>query len=381
VNADLLVVGAGPAGCAAAVAARRRAPSLRVVVVDSASFPREKPCGGAIPGGGLSELARAGLALRVPHVRVDHAVLRVGGRSTRVRLKRPAAVVHRREFDLDLVAQAREAGAGVLEESPLGSLRLFDGGGVATAGGREIRFRVAVAADGASGTSRRLLGLPPGRRVPLREVTVEGRALPDLLFDLDEGLPGYAWRFPSARQGRPVESVGVYSTEPAPALSGRLGAFVERERPGLELRPFSPEPWALRMFDSGGPVGAGPVLLAGDALGADPLAGEGIRYALWSGRTAGELAARARGGLLATSAGPGLLRGAYRLRLAASRSGLALELACRLAPRLYGPEAGPWRSLASDREVAEALADVVSGLPLPAPALRLASRYRALRRR
>lgn len=371
---DLLVVGAGPAGCAAALAARRRAPALRVLVVDSARFPRDKVCAGAITGGGLFEMERAGLELRVPHGVVARAAIQLEGRTHRVPLPRAAAVVRRREWDADLLEQVRAAGAEVVEGSPLVALRLGPGGGEALAGSRPIAFRAAVAADGAAGPSRRLLGLPAGRRVPLREATVEARADPELLFDLDAGVPGYAWRFPGASGGE--ESVGLYSLEPLPDGSERLRRWLEGAAAG---RTPSPRPWSIRVFDPSGPAGLGPVLLAGEALGVDPLAGEGIRYALWSGRVAGDLAALALTLPLPGAAAAQGLAKAYRLRLAATRSGVTLALGARLAPRLYrDPPRGRFRRMASDREVAEALAALLSGAAPAGPLLRLLARYLAL---
>jgi len=369
VHADLLIAGAGPAGCAAAVAARRAVPDLHVVLVDSARFPRDKLCGGAITGGGLLEMERAGLALRIPHAVVRSVRLRLDGASVRVEMPRPAAVVRRLEWDADLLAQARQAGAVVIEEAPLQGLR----GDVADTGAGPIAFGALVCADGVAGPSRRLLGLPPGRRAPLREALAAGRGQEDLVFDLDAGVEGYAWRFPCLVGARPVENAGIYSLGGASDLGGALAQWAEGER----LRIGPPEAWSLRLWERGGPVGAGRALLAGDALGADRLTGEGIRYALWSGRIAGDLAARAtrRGG--GPTAG-GLLRWAYRARLAVSRSGVALSLFRSLAARLYG--GGPrWRRLARDREVIEALAALVSGAAPPRPLLALLLRYRSSR--
>lgn len=377
--ADLLVVGAGPAGCAAAMAARRAAPSLRVVVVDAVRFPRDKLCGGALTGGGLREMTLAGLLLRVPRVAVRHAVLRVEGNSLRVPLHRPAAVVRRREWDADLVAQVRAAGAEVLEEAPLGSLPRSGEGWVAGVGPVEVRFGLAVAADGTAGPSRALLGLPPGRRAPLRELAVEGAAQEDSVFDLDAGVAGYAWRFPSpAGVLAGSESVGIYSMESTHDLSDRLLRWMGAERLVLEAAGARPGAWAIRVFEAEAPAGSGPVLLAGDALGVDPLAGEGLRYALWSGRLAGEVAARA----LAAGAGPRaarLVRLAYRARLAATRSGVVLALAAGFADRLHrSPRGSRWRRMAADRRVAEAFAALVSGAAPVAPLVRLAARYRSL---
>jgi len=140
-------------------------------------------------------------------------------------------------------------------------------------------------------------------------------------------------------------------------------------REGLEPGPAGR--WALRLAEPGGPVGRGRALLVGDALGADPLAGEGIRYALWSGRIAGRLAARALSRGLVPSPQ------AYRRRLAASRSGMLLALSMRLAPRLHGGDPR-WRRAAADRRVALAVAALVSGEAPLRPLLELAARFLAV---
>ena len=362
---DLLVVGAGPAGCAAAVAARAAAPGLRVTVIDAARFPRAKPCAGAITGGGLRELELAGLDLRVPHAVVTHAVIRADGVARRVELPNPAVVVRRAELDHDLVRQAREAGAEVLEEAALSRLE----GAVAHTGKGPVRFRALVAADGVQGASRRALGLPAGRRAPLREAFLASPAQWDLLFDLDAGVPGYAWRFPCVEAGRAAETCGVYALSGGGALESALREFTRREGVASE-RPVS---WAMRLFEPGGPVGLGVALLAGDALGADPLAGEGLRYAFWSGRIAGRLAAEA----LSRGRPPSLAR--YRAALLGTRSGVLLALAAKLAPRLHGGDPR-WRRAACDRRVAEAFAALVSGEAPLRPLLELAGRFPSLAR-
>jgi menaquinone-9 beta-reductase len=285
----------------------------------------------------------------------------------RVELPHPAVVVRRLEFDADLVAQARAAGANVIEEAPLEALE----GDVAITGQGSIRFRALIAADGLAGASRRALGLPAGRRVPLREAAVPVAQQWDLVFDLDAGLPGYAWRFPCIDAGRNSENCGVYSAEGSAGLDEALARFADRE--GLTGRgPLGRS--AIRLFEAGGPVGKGNALLAGEALGADALAGEGIRYALWSGRISGRLAART------LAAGRLLSLGAYRALLFTSRSGVLLELGARLAKRLYGPDPR-WRAIASDRRVAEAVAALVSGEAPVLPILGLLARLPAARKR
>ncbi len=363
---DLLIVGAGPAGCAAAVAARTAAPELAVTVVDSARFPRDKLCGGAITGGGLRELELSGLMLRVPHAVASHAVLRSRGVAVRVELPHPAVVVRRLEFDADLVAQARGAGATVIEEAPLETIE----GDVAITGEGGIRFGALIAADGASSAARRALGLPAGRRAPVRETHLQAAHQWDLVFDLDAGLPGYAWRFPCIDSARASENCGVYSVERIAGLDEVLTRFADRE--GLPMAGRAGRS-AIRLFESGGPVGKGKALLAGEALGADALAGEGIRYALWSGRIAGRLAARALARGRTTSLN------VYRAQLLGSRSGILLELGAHLAKRLYGPDLR-WRGIACDRRVAEAVAALISGERPVMPLLGLLCRLPAAMR-
>jgi len=364
-EADLLVVGAGPAGCAAAVAARREWPALRVAVVDAARFPRDKLCGGAIPGGGRRELALAGLALRVPHAVAAHARLRACGAELRVPLPVPAVVVERRAFDADLVAQARAAGAVVVEGAPLLGLE----GRLARTGAGPVAFRALVVADGASAAGRRALGLPPGPRLPLREARAP-RGQDDLLFDLDAGLAGYAWRFPCPGGAGQDENAGAYAFRGGGASAGAaLRDFARAE----ELALDDGAAWSLRPRAIGGPVGIAGALLAGEALGVDPLAGEGIRYALWSGRIAGRIAARA----LRSGRAPSPARHARALAL--SRSGAVLALFARLAPRLYG-EDPRWRRLAADAAVAAGFAELVSGAPLLPAVAHLLARWMRLGR-
>jgi menaquinone-9 beta-reductase len=360
---DLLIVGAGPAGCAAAVAAKRAAPSLAVTVIDRATFPREKLCGGALSGGGLRELERAHLLLRVPHALATHAVVRCASRSSRVRLPYPAAIVRRYEFDADLVAQARAAGAVVLEGVTFHGL---EGPSAATSRG-PIAYRILIAADGVGGASRRALGLPAGKRVPLRETRLRSGGRAELLFELDAELPGYAWRFPCIEEGCAAETGGVFAADREGELAPALSRFLEREGlPGGAVRPG-----AIRLFDPAGQVGRAEALLVGEALGVDPLAGEGIRYALWSGRIAGRLAARS------AAHGRPLSLARYRRELGCSRSGLVLSLSVHLAKRLYGVDER-YRRLATNRRVGELFAALVSGAAPLGPLLRLAARFPSL---
>ena len=218
-----------------------------------------------------------------------------------------------------------------------------------------------------SGVTRSALGLPPGTRVPAREGRVAGAQQWDLVFDLDVGVPGYGWRFPCVDEGRAAESCGVFAVERGARVDAALRRFTFRE----ELSPAVVRPSAVRLYEPDGPCGVGRALLAGEVLGADPLLGEGIRYAFWSGRLAGELSAHA----LARDevASPAV----YRARLLASRSGVLLALSAHLARRLYGRDER-WQRYALDVGVARGVAALISGAAPAGPLLGLLGRLAQL---
>jgi 2-polyprenyl-6-methoxyphenol hydroxylase-like FAD-dependent oxidoreductase len=65
---DIVIAGAGPAGVAVAVALAARIGAERILCLDKALFPRDKPCGGGLTGHAHAALARLDLAVRVPRV-------------------------------------------------------------------------------------------------------------------------------------------------------------------------------------------------------------------------------------------------------------------------------------------------------------------------
>jgi flavin-dependent dehydrogenase len=174
VDTDVLIAGAGPAGSATAVHLARA--GWRVVVVDRAAFPREKPCSEYMSPEAVRLLDRLGV---VPDLEAAGAVALEGttvvaARGSRLtglfgeagpRPFRPAGLsLPRRILDARLVRAAREAGAEVRERTRVEGL-LYDGGAVAgalvrEAGGRHapIRARLTIGADGLGSLVARRLG-------------------------------------------------------------------------------------------------------------------------------------------------------------------------------------------------------------------------------
>jgi geranylgeranyl reductase family protein len=291
---DVAVVGAGPAGSAAALSALRSRPGARVLLLDKTDFPRDKSCGDGIAPHALDELARLGTA----HVLADRApvnrlrLLSPRGTEAVSRLRRPDVVVPRLLFDARLVEAAVARGAELQRRS----VRRLEVRPSSVIIDDEVEARVVVGADGANGVVRRLLGVP--KQAPSTvAVAVRGyipweTSDPEQLIVMDgRDWPAYAWRF-DAGDGTSNVGFGMLLSHLRAVDHGK-GVLHERL---VELLPESAGAVRLRshhlpLSTSRPRQSAGRVLLVGDAASLiNPLTGEGIFYALLSGRLAGAAA-------------------------------------------------------------------------------------------
>jgi menaquinone-9 beta-reductase len=312
-TADVIVVGAGPAGSAAAIHLARA--GRDVLLVDRARFPRDKCCGDGLTTSALRELEDLGLdpADVASWCEVDAAHLRgPGGREVVVPL-RPgpgtyAAVARRHDLDACLVDLAVSAGARLLDGRGVSGVVPGDDAApaieVEMADGERLRARYVVAADGMWSPVRRSLGLGEagylGEWHAFRQyfTHVGPRAASELMVWFEPDLlPGYAWSFPLpggvANVGFGIRRGGSVTTQAMktlwPELLGRphIAAFL-----GPDARPESPHrAWPIpASIERSTLTGAGGrVLLVGDAAAAtDPMTGEGIGQALLTGRWAAE---------------------------------------------------------------------------------------------
>lgn len=288
---DVAVVGAGPAGAAAARELARR--GVRVALLERERMPRYKTC-----GGGLVERARRRLDVELGELverSCERVVLGLLPGKREIEVRRAGGVVHmtmRAALDQRLAAEARSAGAIVVEGCAVaGVLDRGERVELATSLGT-LSARLVVAADGVASRVARSAGWPAiAELAPALECEVQvtradfERHGGAARFDL--GLPagGYAWVFPK----RAHLSIGVVSLRRGPA---RLDEALERYLAHLELAaPLAVERhgWSIPLAPRPGGLARGRVLLAGDAAGlADPLTGEGIGPALASGRAVGQ---------------------------------------------------------------------------------------------
>jgi geranylgeranyl reductase family protein len=297
---DVAVVGAGPAGSSAARAAADAGAS--VVLLDRATFPRYKTCGGGLIGPSTHALP-TGSPVRMPVTRASFT-LRGGRHQERSAAAPFLAMTTRVELDQWLVDRAVKAGAELRAPCRVGDVVDGPERVVLHTDEGAISARFVIAADGTSSRVARDVGVRLARVDLGLEVELETGNLGqewDGRVHLDWGLlPGsYAWVFPKGDS----LTVGVIAERGRPEdTKAYLQAFVRAQ--GLDRQRVLHDSGHLtrcRAPDS--PLGRGRILLAGDAAGLlEPWTREGISFAARSGSLAGEIAARGTGDVQAAYA-------------------------------------------------------------------------------
>jgi len=303
--ADVAIVGAGPAGAAAAIVLAEAGRS--VVLTDKATFPRDKICGDGITTGALRILEELGVRPEAVPSWTPVSDIHVVSPSQHIatfplpRDRGQFAVVTRRtDLDAAIVDRARAAGAKVLEGIEVTSAD-DDGTAVSLgfADGTTIRADHVIAADGMWSPMRKLLGTAvPGYlgewhafRQYFTNVGPEARDLwvwfePDL-------LPGYAWSFPlpggGANVGFGIQRGAKIATKEMKALWPELLArpHIARVLGPDAIAEDRHQAWPIPARAGDLALSAGRVLWVGDAAAVtDPMTGEGIGQALLTGQFA-----------------------------------------------------------------------------------------------
>ena len=280
---DLVVIGSGPGGSAAAMQARNL--GLSVAIVDKNQFPRDKLCGGLFTGRSEKAMrAIFGLEVTPEHFVTSHH-MRFSAKGEILAEIKDAPPVHltmRRDLDAMLHACAVKAGAVPILGHALDSID-FDANEARLKGGTKLGFKALIGADSVNSMVARLLFGRPfnpdtigfGLEVETPQTDARDGAVE---VDFEAAHWGYGWSFPKHKTV--TVGVGGINTHNAD-MKAAMRAYVDQTDADPDLKykgqyiPFG---------DYRKRPGRGNILLVGDAAGlVDPVTGEGIALAMESG--------------------------------------------------------------------------------------------------
>lgn len=346
-DTDVVIIGAGPAGCATAIALADA--GFAVTIVEQRRLPRPKTCAGLLSPRAILHLGDLGIdaaGLDGAH-RIDELDFVIDDRHRRLAwpdhpdLVDHGVAVPRHSLDLVMVERARSLGVTVLEEhqavgpiierglvvgarvrssddTPAGIAAPLTTGAapldMAAIGGEEIRSRYSVIADGANSRFGRALGTHRDRTWPMATAVHAAWASPhavsravEISFNLfhDDGhrLTGFGWVVPDGHDSIDV-GVGLVSTTSgyrSVNTTHLLEDFVRSIASRWEIDPTAatrpPMSGRVPMGGSVRPISGPTSLVVGDAAGAaNPISGSGIDTALVTGTVAGEVLIEALSG-------------------------------------------------------------------------------------
>ncbi len=294
---DVCIIGFGPAGIATAAALIKLYPALRdhLVVLEKATHPRHKLCGGGLTPWADVLLRELDLAAPVPDLPVDKVQLYLSDRPLEFATPGMLRTIRRNEFDAALANSLRQKGVRLLENTPVQNLIEEPDSIRVETEAETFLAKIVVGADGAKSVVRRTFFPEASSRVSrLIEILVpatnglarefEQRTAVIDFRHIRHGLQGYVWDFPCLCGGAPHLNIGVFDSrvladEQAPRV--HLPDILQRH---LEARGWDisvdlmghPERW----FHPQDVYSRPRVLLVGDAAGVEPWLGEGISMAL-----------------------------------------------------------------------------------------------------
>ena len=281
---DCIIVGAGPAGSSAAYHLAQKGHS--VLVLDKTSFPRTKSCGGGVSPAIAQWFDFDFTPVVQNHVsQVKYTFKMSDPAEVELQDVTPMWMVQREQFDNFLLEQATGQGVEFKSGVEVQSAKLGDTWQVSTSDG-QFEGQYLIAADGANSMTAKLLGFDEAQKVAAASLQIPGevsdRRKVTAFFDFGSLKNGFMWCFPKA-DGYSFSAAYVRNPKgKADELKKQLYKYAEL----FDLDPNQGEyrEHPLNLWQKERPLHSDRALLVGEAAGmVDPLIGEGIRPALYTG--------------------------------------------------------------------------------------------------
>ena len=295
---DCIIVGAGPAGSSSAYHLAKQGHS--VLVLDKTAFPRDKSCGGGVSPA-IAEWFDFDFSPVVQnHVSQVKYTFKMGD-PAEVELEgiTPMWMVQRSEFDNFLVEQATSQGAEFKAGVEVQGVQLTGDTWQVTTSEGQFEGKYLIAADGANSQTAKLLGFAEPELTVSASLQVPGevsdRRKVTAFFDFGSLKNGFMWCFPKA-DGYSFSAAYVRNFKgKADELKKQLYKYAELF--GLDPSQGEYMEHPLNLWQTNSPLHSDRALLVGEAAGmVDPLIGEGIRPALYTGVKAAAAVSKAIAG-------------------------------------------------------------------------------------
>jgi geranylgeranyl reductase family protein len=285
---DCVIVGAGPAGSTAAYHLAKRGRS--VLVLEKASLPRYKPC-----GGGVAPIVQEWFdfdltpAISVKTRKVCYTWNMDDPVEVELETKEPIWMVKREVFDHFLLQQAQKQGAQVRDQTEVTGIEFKSDRWQINTINDSVEGRYIIAADGAKGSMAKWLGFKQRKRRMGGALEFETPAPESdesiTYFDFGHVKNGYIWNFPKA--GGYSIGIGTFRGGGTQNLKAMVAEYGKRFN--VDLKAYKQHGHSLCLWDGHQTLHTQNAVLAGEAACVvDPLTAEGIRPSIFSGLKASE---------------------------------------------------------------------------------------------
>jgi len=298
---DVIIIGAGAAGASAALEFARA--DICTLVVEKEALPREKPCGGAMPssvgellGLDISKIVKNRTqSLKIYNNYQDEVTSKTLGTGAPV-------LINRSEFDMFVLDQAKSIGCEniqIIDQCSVISINETDDKvHISLQNGKEFQTKYLIGADGALSKTASMAGLMKKRKFAPSldaEITTNDQYYHNHKDEMVINyfcLPhGYGWIFPKEKNRF---SCGVGTWGKPLNLNRELDNFIGRSFPWESIEKIEVSGYPIPIYQGRQQISTNRILLSGDAAGlVDPVSGEGIRFALHSGKIAANVIANA----------------------------------------------------------------------------------------